>query len=108
MLRRPPRSTRTDTPFPYTPLFRSITLRDVTKPLIAAVNGHALAGGFEIMLACDLVVAADHATFGIPEVQRGLAAGAGGLVRLPKRVGLAVALEMAMTDRKSTRLNSSH
>src|SRR3546814_15508676 len=49
------------------------------------------------MLACDLVVAADHATFGIPEVQRGLAAGAGGLVRLPKRVGLAVALEMAMT-----------
>src|SRR3546814_1033626 len=49
------------------------------------------------MLACDLVVAADHATFGITEVQRGLAAGAGGLVRLPKRVGLAVALEMAMT-----------
>jgi len=77
--------------------FAGVTRRDFPKPLIAAVNGHALAGGFEIMLACDLVVAADHATFGIPEVQRGLAAGAGGLVRLPKRVGLAVALEMAMT-----------
>lgn len=77
--------------------FAGITRRDFPKPLIAAVNGHALAGGFEIMLACDLVVAADHATFGIPEVQRGLAAGAGGLIRLPKRVGMAVALELAMT-----------
>lgn len=77
--------------------FAGITRRDFPKPLIAAVNGHALAGGFEIMLACDLVVAAEHATFGIPEVQRGLAAGAGGLVRLPRRVSLAVALEMAMT-----------
>jgi enoyl-CoA hydratase len=77
--------------------FAGITRRDFPKPLVAAVNGHALAGGFEIMLACDLVVAAEHATFGIPEVQRGLAAGAGGLVRLPKRVGLARALEFAMT-----------
>jgi enoyl-CoA hydratase/carnithine racemase len=77
--------------------FAGITRRDFPKPLIAAVNGHALAGGFEIMLACDLAVAANHATFGIPEVQRGLAAGAGGLIRLPKRVGLAVALELAMT-----------
>jgi enoyl-CoA hydratase/carnithine racemase len=77
--------------------FAGITRRAFAKPLIAAVNGHALAGGFEIMLACDLVVAAEHATFGIPEVQRGLAAGAGGLIRLPKRVGLAVALELAMT-----------
>jgi enoyl-CoA hydratase len=77
--------------------FAGITRRDFPKPLIAAVNGHALAGGFEIMLSCDLVVAADHATFGIPEVRRGLAAGACGLVRLPKRVSLAVALELAMT-----------
>jgi len=77
--------------------FAGITRRDFPKPLIAAVNGHALAGGLEIMLACDLVVAAEHATFGIPEVQRGLAAGAGGLIRLPRRIGLARALELAMT-----------
>ena len=56
-----------------------------------------LAGGFEIMLSCDLVVAADHATFGIPEAKRGLIAGAGGLIRMPKRLPMAIALEMAMT-----------
>ena len=61
------------------------------------MNGAALAGGCEIMLACDLVVAADHATFGIPEVKRGLLAGAGGLLRLPKRLPLAIALELALT-----------
>jgi len=77
--------------------FAGVTNRDFPKALIAAVNGHALAGGFEIMLACDMVVAADHATFGIPEVKRGLAAGAGGLIRLPRRIGLARALELAMT-----------
>ena len=49
------------------------------------------------MLSCDLVVAADHATFGIPEVKRGLVAGAGGLIRLPKRLPLAIALELALT-----------
>lgn len=65
--------------------------------MIAAVNGHALAGGLEIMLSCDLAVVADHATFGIPEVKRGLIAGAGGLIRLPKRIGLARALELGMT-----------
>ena len=57
--------------------FGGIATRDFPKPLIAACNGHALAGGFEIMLACDLVVAAEHATFGIPEVKRGLVAGEG-------------------------------
>src|SRR3546814_11950173 len=72
--------------------FAGITRRDFPKPLIAAVNGPALAGGFEIMLACDLVVAPDHATFGLPQVQRGLAAGPGGPVRLPTRVGMAVGL----------------
>ena len=66
------------------------------KPVIAAINGAALAGGFEIMLACDLVVAADHAVFGIPEVKRGLVA-AGGGTRLPRRVPLAVALELGLT-----------
>ena len=77
--------------------FAGITKRDFPKALIAAVNGHALAGGFEIMLSCDMVVAADHATFGIPEVRRGLVAGAGGIVRLAKRAGLARALELGMT-----------
>jgi enoyl-CoA hydratase/carnithine racemase len=74
-----------------------LTQRDFPKPLIAAVNGAALAGGFELMLSCDMVVAADHARFGIPEAARGLIAGAGGLIRLPKRVPLAIAYEMALT-----------
>jgi enoyl-CoA hydratase/carnithine racemase len=77
--------------------FAGIATRDFPKPIIAAVNGPALAGGFEIVLSCDLVVAADTARFGIPEVQRGLMAAAGGLIRLPKRVPLAIALELAMT-----------
>ena len=77
--------------------FAGIVTRDFPKPLIAAVNGPALAGGCEIVLACDLVVAADTARFGIPEVQRGLMAAAGGLIRLPKRLPLAIALELAMT-----------
>src|SRR5579872_1319207 len=77
--------------------FASITRRWFPKPIIAAVNGSCLAGGCEIMLSCDLVVAADHATFGIPEAKRGLIAGAGGLIRLPKRLPQAVALELALT-----------
>lgn len=77
--------------------FGGLTQRDFPKPIIAAVNGSALAGGFEIMLSCDLVVAADHAMFGIPEAKRGLIAGAGGLIRMPKRLPMAIALEMAMT-----------
>ncbi|HVA06236.1 MAG TPA: crotonase/enoyl-CoA hydratase family protein [Acidimicrobiales bacterium] len=77
--------------------FAGLTMRDFPKPIIAAVNGSALAGGFEIMLSCDLVVAAEHATFGIPEAKRGLIAGAGGLIRMPKRLPMAVALELAMT-----------
>src|SRR5271169_909894 len=77
--------------------FGGLTQRDFPKPLIAAVNGSALAGGLEIILSCDLVVAADHATFGIPEAKRGLIAGAGGLLRLPKRLPMAIALELALT-----------
>jgi enoyl-CoA hydratase len=77
--------------------FAGIVSRDFPKPVIGAVNGPALAGGFEIVLSCDLVVAADTARFGIPEVKRGLMAAAGGLIRLPKRVPLAIALELAMT-----------
>ena len=68
--------------------FAGLTQREVAKPIIAAVNGSALAGGFEIMLSCDLVVTADHAKFGIPEAKRGLVAGAGGLDHVDVRGGL--------------------
>ena len=64
------------------------------KPLIAAVEGFALAGGCEIVLACDLVVAAEDAKFGIPEVTRGLVAGSGGLIRLPQKIPPQIALEI--------------
>jgi len=69
------------------------------KPLIAAVEGYALAGGSEMVLACDLVTAAQDATFGIPEVKRGLIAGSGGLIRLPRRIPPAIAMEYALTGR---------
>ena len=68
-----------------------------SKPVIAAVEGYALAGGFEIAIACDLIVAAEDARFGIPEVKRGLAAGAGGLIRLPKQIPQKIAKELALT-----------
>jgi enoyl-CoA hydratase len=77
--------------------FAGIVARERTKPLIAAVEGPALAGGMEICLACDLIVASATARFGIPEVKRGLVAAAGGLFRLPARLPFSVALEMAMT-----------
>lgn len=74
-----------------------ITERPPRKPLIAAVEGWALAGGCEIVLACDMVVAAGDAKFGIPEVKRGLVAGAGGLIRLPRRIPPNIANELALT-----------
>ena len=67
------------------------------KPLIAAVEGYALAGGCELALVCDLIIAADSARFGIPEVKRGLVAAAGGLMRLPQQIPYRVALELALT-----------
>lgn len=67
------------------------------KPMIAAVEGWALAGGCEVVLACDVVVASRDAKFGIPEVKRGLVAGAGGLIRLPRRIPQNVANELALT-----------
>jgi enoyl-CoA hydratase/carnithine racemase len=67
------------------------------KPLIAAVEGYALAGGFEVVLACDLVVAARDARFGLPEVKRSLLAAGGGLIRLPRRIPYHAAVELALT-----------
>ena len=67
------------------------------KPLIAAVEGYALAGGFEMVLACDLVVASREAKFGLPEVKRSLVAGGGGLLRLPQRLPYYVAMELVLT-----------
>jgi crotonobetainyl-CoA hydratase len=67
------------------------------KPVIAAVNGHAIAGGFELVLACDLAVAAEQAQFGLPEVTRGIIPSAGGLVRLPRQVPPKVAMELVLT-----------
>src|SRR5918995_1366572 len=66
------------------------------KPLIAAVEGYTLAGGFEVVLACDLIVAARDAVFGLPEVKRSLLAAGGGLVRLPLRIPYHVAIELAL------------
>jgi enoyl-CoA hydratase len=77
--------------------FAGLTEAPPSKPLIAAVEGYALAGGCELVLACDLVVAAENAKFGIPEVKRGLVAAAGGLMRLPKRIPPAIAMELALT-----------
>jgi enoyl-CoA hydratase len=77
--------------------FGGITHRPPAKPVIAAVEGYALAGGFEIVLSCDLVVASEAAMFGLPEVSRGLVAGAGGLFRLPRRIPYHLAMEIALT-----------
>jgi enoyl-CoA hydratase len=75
--------------------------RQYGKPLIAAVNGPAVAGGFELVLACDLVVAADTAWFALPEIARGLFPAGGGTL-LPRRVPLAWALELALTGDRVT------
>jgi len=74
-----------------------ITQTPPRKPLIGAVEGWALAGGFELLLACDLVVAAETARFGVPEVKRSLVAGAGAAMLLPRRVPFALALELLLT-----------
>jgi enoyl-CoA hydratase len=77
--------------------FAGIVQGPPRKPLIAAVEGWALAGGFEVALACDLIVAARDARFGIPEVRRGLVAAGGALIRLPRRIPYHVAMELALT-----------
>jgi enoyl-CoA hydratase len=82
--------------------FGGIAEQPPAKPVIAAVEGYALAGGFEIVLACDLIVASETAKFGLPEVRRGLAAGAGGLLRLPRRVPYHLAMEIVLTGEHFT------
>ena len=72
----------------------------MSKPLIAAVNGFALGGGFELALACDIIIAADHAQFGLPEPTVGLVAGAGGMHRLPRQIPYKVAMGMMLTARR--------
>jgi enoyl-CoA hydratase len=77
--------------------FAGIVQRPPRKPMIAAVEGWALAGGFEVALACDVIVAARDARFGIPEVKRGLVAAGGALLRLPRRIPYHLAMELALT-----------
>ena len=77
--------------------FCAVTEAPPKKVLIAAIEGYALAGGFELALGCDLIVASNQAKFGLPEVKRGLVAAAGGLLRLPKRLPYHVAMEFILT-----------
>jgi enoyl-CoA hydratase len=77
--------------------FGGLTQAVVRKPLIAAVEGWALGGGFEMVLACDVIVAAQDAKFGLPEVKRGLIAGEGGVIRLPRRIPYHAALTVLLT-----------
>ncbi|MAT93030.1 MAG: enoyl-CoA hydratase [Halioglobus sp.] len=77
--------------------FAGLTEKGPRKPLIAAVEGYALAGGLELAISCDLIVSADTAKFGIPETKRGLAAAAGGLMKLPRQIPSRIAMELALT-----------
>ena len=70
---------------------------EIPKPMIAAINGHCLAGGLEMALCCDIRIAAENATFGLPEVTRAIIPGAGGTQRLPRAIGLAKAVELIIT-----------
>jgi enoyl-CoA hydratase len=88
--------------------FGGIVQRERSKPVIAAVDGPALAGGTEIVLSCDLVVASTTATFGIPEVKRSLVAAAGGLFRLGRKIPLNVAMECALTGDPITAERAHH
>lgn len=88
--------------------FGGLVARKRTKPLIAAVDGPALAGGTELVLACDLVVASSAATFGIPEVKRSLVAAAGGLFRLPRLLPRNIAIELGLTGDPITAERAHH
>ena len=86
-----------ETPYVAGRGFAGMVEKSTDKPMIAAVEGYALAGGCELAITCDLIVAADNSMFRVPEVKRGLAAAAGGLVRLPRQIPSRVAMEMALT-----------
>lgn len=77
--------------------FAGICERPPRKPLIAAIEGYALAGGLEIAMSCDMMIAAETAKFGVPETKRGIVPGSGGLLRLPDRVPYVVAMELVLT-----------
>jgi enoyl-CoA hydratase len=77
--------------------FAGIVEQPPVKPIVAALEGYAIAGGFEIALACDMLVAAEDAKFGLPEAKRGLVAAGGGLLRLPQRVPYHLAMEWSLT-----------
>ncbi|GAA1807699.1 crotonase/enoyl-CoA hydratase family protein [Actinomadura chokoriensis] len=80
--------------------FAGLTERPPAKPMIAAIEGYALAGGCEVALSCDMIVAARDAQFGLPEPKRGLVAAGGGLLRLPQRIPYHIAMEIALTGDK--------
>jgi enoyl-CoA hydratase len=82
--------------------FGGLTEAELTKPLIAAVEGFAMGGGFELALGCDLIVAGEDARFGLPEVKRGLIAAGGGVIRLPKRIPHHLAMEFLLTGEPVT------
>jgi enoyl-CoA hydratase len=82
--------------------FGGLTEAELSKPLIAAVEGFAMGGGFELALGCDLIVAAEDAKFGLPEVKRGLIAAGGGVIRLPKRIPHHLAMEFLLTGEPVT------
>ena len=77
--------------------FAGLTESSPKKPLIGAVEGYALAGGLELAISCDMLIAADNSMFGIPEAKRGLAAAAGGLLKLPRQIPSRIAMELALT-----------
>lgn len=82
--------------------FGGLTEAELAKPLIAAVEGFAMGGGFELALGCDLIVAAEDARFGLPEVKRGLIAAGGGVIRLPQRIPHHLAMEFLLTGEPVT------
>lgn len=83
--------------YPRAENFGGLTRTDVFKPIIAAINGYAIAGGLELVLCCDLRIASETAKFGLAEVKWGLIPGAGGTIRLPRNIPYAIAMEMLLT-----------
>jgi len=83
--------------YPRAENFGGLPRTEVYKPIIAAVNGYAIAGGLELVLCCDIRLAAEHAKFGLAEVKWGIMPGAGGTIRLPRNIPYAIAMEMLLT-----------